>query len=345
MAFVAKNKKRADIDPASVNPLVIVVYGEDDYRAGRWVNERIGELLPGEDRSIGLSEYDLRDQSLGAALDDAEMVPWLGERKVIRVRSAMFLTGSTSRTDQSVSLAETERLIQYVQSPNPTTVLIFEVYADKLDERKKAVKALKENRCLLPFEPLEEEHVRMWLEDRARQRNINIELSGMRMLQARCGADLRRLNLELDKIELFADGRRSAITEEEIHRLVALPLEDDLFEFSGAVMRGDFAGAIRMLDELLRMKVEIIPMVAVTVQNLRTALLMLDLQAQGYSVQQMAPKAGNMVFRLQSVISKSRAGYYERALLAFLKADASLKTTGLDKKNVIEQLLLKLSIA
>lgn len=48
----------------------------------------------------------------------------------------------------------TERLLEYMEQPMETSIIVFLVQADKLDERKKTVKTAKAKAAVLAFQPL-----------------------------------------------------------------------------------------------------------------------------------------------------------------------------------------------
>ena len=62
-----------------------------------------------------------------------------------------------------------DRLTAYLKSPAEHTVVVFTVDADKLDERKKIVKALKDIEAAVPFLSLSPEELKQWVAKQASQ--------------------------------------------------------------------------------------------------------------------------------------------------------------------------------
>ena len=73
---------------------------------------------------------------------EADQTSLTGERKAIIVYHPYFL--STSKTKEKIeSLQDYKVLMEYLESPNTFTDLIFVLEADKLNERSEIVKLLK----------------------------------------------------------------------------------------------------------------------------------------------------------------------------------------------------------
>ncbi len=326
---------------------VVVVYGEDEYSIAKWIQDVISEQLSGEERQFGLSIFPMREQTLMEAIEEADLVSWLGNKKVVWIREAMFLTASTSRAEQSVNAAEVERLSSYLKSPNPGTFLIIEVPSEKLDERKKIVKQIKEQKLLLEFKPKDEAAVRMFTEHEARKRDLPIEVAALRLLQERCGSNLRQIESELLKCELYLDGRKKLMDVSEMNELVAMPLEDDIFKLTDAVIRLKWEKALEMINDLIRLKVEPIPMTLIIISQMRVLIMSLELASQGFSSNQIAGKIGANPFQIQKLLqaaNKSKLKLYQRMLAEFLSLDAIMKRTGAVHRTILEDAILRIAV-
>lgn len=112
-----------------------VIVGNDSYLVNKEV-DKIKKLYL-NDGYQDTSFYDLTEQSLMMVLDDANMPSFLTETKVIVIANPLFLTANAKIEDAHAKL-----LVQYLEHPNPDTVLIFVLY-QPLDQRKTIVKTMR----------------------------------------------------------------------------------------------------------------------------------------------------------------------------------------------------------
>ena len=321
---------------------VAVLFGEDRYRLERFVQKMGEQLFAPEQREFAWITYDLREQSLDHAMDDAETMPWLSERKLIVIRSAYFLTGSTAAKD-SVSQDALNRLLAYLQTPNPSTMLVIEVSEGKLDERKKIVKWIKDRGWMVSFAPLKPDEIKYWLEQQVRDRRLRIDGEALKVLQSRCGADLQLLQMELEKCELYLHDQRQSIGIYEMEQLVAQPLEDDLFAFSNALIQGKWAICAAIMHDLVMQKIEPFSMVMTSVSQVRLLLLVKDAMKQGYSSHQLAGKLAQSPYRVQLAMESAKSLSIQKIsglLNRCIQAEKDLRQTGSEKRAVMERMIL-----
>ena len=94
---------------------VHLVKGNDDILVGGALSTLLDELVGDGDRSLLVDEFDLDTVKLGAAIDAAQTIPFLTDRRIVVVRRF----GRFSRTD------EVQPLIDYLQDPLPSTALVL----------------------------------------------------------------------------------------------------------------------------------------------------------------------------------------------------------------------------
>ncbi|MGV7331547.1 hypothetical protein PJK51_29415, partial [Mycobacterium kansasii] len=71
---------------------------------------------------MNFASYDMDTVPLAVALDDAMAAPFFGERRVVCIDNPQFLTGETKK--QKVE-HDIDSLQKYLESPMPSTVLVF----------------------------------------------------------------------------------------------------------------------------------------------------------------------------------------------------------------------------
>jgi len=326
----------------AVESAVLVCYGTERFLREEFINGQIEKWVDPELRDFALIRYDLAETPLGVVLEEAETIPFMAERKLVIAANAVFLTGAK---DPSKVEHRTELLLPYLQAPAPHTLLIFTVDAEKLDERKKLVKALKERKALKAFAPLAAEELPGWVERRAAKHGIRLERAALDRFLLYTGGQLQAMDAELAKLALFA-GTEAAIRLETVESLVARSVEQNVFLLMEDIVGRRFDKAMNQLHELLKQKEEPIKLVMLMARQFRLIMQVKDLYAQGYSQQQAAAQLGSHPYPVKLAADQAKAYSVEQLktiLTELANLDYAMKSGQTDKVLGLELLLLKLA--
>jgi DNA polymerase III delta subunit len=89
-----------------------------------------------------------------------------------------------------------------------------------------------------------------WARRRAREAGVEFESGALEALAERVGYDRRLIDLELEKLRLYAGPER--VTRDDIRRLVVETVPVSAFDLLGLVVDGDGAGAVKLIRQLRR---------------------------------------------------------------------------------------------
>jgi DNA polymerase-3 subunit delta len=300
------------------------------------------QTVPEEYRDLAVSRYNLNDVPLSEALDDAETAPFMSPKKLVVVDQAWFLTGSKEKNKLE---HDTDRLQRYAASPAEDTVLILKVAADKLDERKKLVKALKASDALIPFQPMDTEALLRWIAAQAGKRGVTIREGAGNRLLLNTGADLQQIAAELDKCCLYV-GDGGEITEEIVEQLVPRTVEQNVFVLIDEIVRRQYDRAMAVFYDLLRQREEPIKIAALIARQFRLILQVGSLGRRGVPEKQIASRIGAHPYAVKLAYEQSR--HYQEAELAGILEDLAeldyrMKTGRTDKAGGLELFLLGLA--
>src|SRR5690606_8732229 len=134
--------------------------------------------------------------------------------------------------------------------PFESTVLVFLVHSEKLDERRKVVKALKEADALLAFQELDGTELVRWVLRRVSGQGRTIAEPAAERLIHRMGSNLQTLSQETDKLCLHV-GPGGSIEVDHIDKLTVPTLEEDVFALIDACMATRIDRAIGLYRQLL----------------------------------------------------------------------------------------------
>ncbi|KIL37183.1 DNA polymerase III subunit delta [Cohnella kolymensis] len=332
-----------DIKQGNIAPLYIC-YGTESYLMNEFTNRLVETLSEPEHREMAVIRFDTGETPIDVIIEEAETLPFLVPTKIILVRdSVLFASGKESARIEH----RPERLLSYMAQPSETTVLVFLVPHEKLDERKKLVKTAKANHGVITFAPLQAGELQQWLFNRASRQGRTLEQQAAEELLRRAGTDMNALAAETDKLCLHA-GAQGTITADAVESLVPMATEQNVFRLTEELAALRTEQAITLYYDLLKQREEPIKLMALLVRQFRNMLHVKELGSQGYSPQQMAGQLGLHPYAVKVTADQARKFSQERlaALLSELAdLDYAMKTGRVEKTLGLELFLLKTASA
>ncbi len=180
-----------------------------------------------------------------------------------------------------------------------------------------------------------------WLGQRIRQKGGRIERSALDDLAARPVGDLRELDLILEKLVVYADGR--AIRSADVRAFVPQTREVTVFALVDAVGGRDRRGALEAYRRLLADEVSPVYLLVMLTRQMRLLVLAREAQERHEDVAtalKVPPWVG------QKLAQQARTFGIARCLAAFQKlaaTDAAIKTGQADEAVAVELLLVELT--
>lgn len=227
---------------------VYLLYGLESFLINETKYLLLQSLLNEEDEDFNLSTYDLEETPIEVAIEDAETIPFFGERKVVVLNNPFFLTAEKSKSKVEHNV---KKLEEYLKEPSPFTIMIFIGSYEKLDERKKITKQLKTTASILEAKKLNEQELKKWLKQRAAYNHVEINEDGLDTILSLAGTNLSLLTTEIDKMALYVQDSK-LITKEIVEELVAKSLEQNIFSLVDKVISKKIDEALRIYYDLLK---------------------------------------------------------------------------------------------
>ncbi len=306
--------------------MVYLLYGTKEFG----IEEEIKTLSKNIDE-MNISKYDLNNDMLSLALEDAKTMSLFGDKKIVIIDNANMFTGITSK--------DSEKIEDYLNHINENTILIFVVHNDKLDSRKKITKLIKEKGKIKEFnDELDSTNlVRRLFKD------YNIEYSTIKLLIDRVGNNPLILQNEINKIKIYKENDKT-ITDEDILNLTVKLIEIDIFKLIDYIIKKDKEKALELYYEMLKMNEEPIKIVVILANQFRIMYQSKELLKKGYSEKDIASILKIHPYRVKLAIQNSR-NYTSETLLKHLNnladIDIGIKTGTLNKDLALELFILK----
>ncbi|WP_409301789.1 DNA polymerase III subunit delta [Peribacillus sp. SCS-155] len=331
---VWKNIKRKQLAP------VYLIYGTEAFLINETRQLLLENALSDDEIDFNLSQIDLEETPIETALEDAETLPFMGERRLVFMQNPFFLTAEKSKSKVEHNI---KKLEEYIANPAPYSIIALVAPYEKLDERKKITKELKQRAAVIEAKKLNEHEIRAWIKERASLSNVQILDEAIDMMLELAGTNLMLLTNELDKLSLYVDEGKT-IDREMVEQLVAKSLEQNIFTLVDKFLQRDLTGAVQIYHELLRQNEEPIKILGFMASQVRLMYQVKALAKQGYSQQKIAGALKIHPYRVKLALEKT-GRFNERELLSlihdFAEADYKMKTGQLDKAIALELLFLK----
>lgn len=329
-----------DIRQGKISPLY-VLYGSEKFRMNEFAAFLEDHLIAKEDRDFAVIPFDLSETPVQAVVEEAETVPFMVERKLLLVRdNSLFTAGK----DNAKIEHRVELLSDYMQAPADFSVIVFLVNNDKLDERKKIVKAVKAAGTVLAFNPLGAEELLRWVEKGFKDRGCAVAPGTAEALVASAGTGLQGLSAEMDKLSLFA-GAGGTVDAAAVESLVHRGTEQNVFTLVEDIANLRLDKALGTLYELLKQREEPIKIAALIARQFRIILQVKDLSALSYSQAQIASQIGVHPYAVKLAGEQARK-FDSRRLRQILSGladlDYQMKTGAIDKVLGLEMFMLRL---
>ncbi|MBM7691829.1 DNA polymerase-3 subunit delta [Peribacillus deserti] len=319
---------------------VYLLYGNEAFLINETKQLLTKHVLSEDEIDFNLSVFDLEETPIEAALEDVETLPFLGERKLVFLQNAFFLTAEKNKSKVE---HEVSRLEAYLADPAPYSIVAITAPYEKLDERKKITKELKRKTTILEAKKLNEQELRVWVRERAAASNVQIEEAAINLLMEISGTNLMLLANEIEKLSLYAEEK--LINTEMVEKLVAKSFEQNIFTLIDKILQRKIEPALTIYYELLRQNEEPIKILSVMAGQIRMLYQVKELVRQGYGQQKIASVLKVHPYRVKLALEKA-GSFSEKELIRLIyqlaEADYQMKTGQAEKRLAIELILLKM---
>lgn len=319
---------------------VNLLYGTESYFIQNIKSKFMDALV--DDESGNLSIYDLEETSIQDVLADVESYPFFGDKKLIIAYHPSFLTASTKRTPVEHDLKQLE---SYIINPIDYSVLVFIAPYEKLDNRKKITKLLKNHAFLANCSSIKPHELEKWIKKLAHKHSIQVNSDALQLFEPEL-TNLFLLENELSKLALFV-GPNGVVTRKVAADLLSPSINSSALRLVDAVINRNLEEAITIYKNLEKMKEEPIALNALLAFQFRTIFRVKLLKQKGYSQFQIQKQIGSHPYVIKIASERERnfsVQRLEEIMDQLAETDASLKQGKMEKGLTFELLLYNLII-
>lgn len=282
MAILGREDLRSQLKRREFAP-VYLLFGAETYLRDL-AAKTIGDLVLADSslREFNEIEYSLSDSKINYALSDAEQLPMIDARRVVKITNVRV---SANSNKDNLKEEDEEILNRYLSRPAETSIVIF--VADELDKRRKISKLLLEKSVSVEFKQLEDNELIKWANDKLKELNAEADQRALNLLVALVGNNVRRLTNEIEKLSVAALPDK-LITIELVETLVPNSREIPNFDLTDYLLAGDKRRALQTLKKILDDGAEPLMLLGLISYNFRRLFLSKELMRQGVERKEVA---------------------------------------------------------
>jgi DNA polymerase-3 subunit delta len=222
---------------------VYLLHGEEPYFIDLVSNYVEHKLLPDAEKGFNQTVLYGKDTDVMTVLNAAKRYPMMADYQVVLIKEAQDMKWGSDDADKK----GVNPLLNYLESPLSSTILVFCYKHGKFDKRKKTYKAIEKNGIIFESASLYDSKVPAWIESFITEKGYKINQQASLMLAEYLGNDLSKVANELEKLMLnvsFGD----EITLKNIHDNIGISKEYNVFELQTALAKKDAYKANQIIN-------------------------------------------------------------------------------------------------
>ncbi len=253
--FGSVDRFLAEIRSGKLRPGYVLL-GDEAFHLGRCRCALIGQFVPEGLRDFCLHDADLSETSIFDILDQAQTPSLMAPFQLVFIRGLKALYGRGAKKDEFAALD------RYARSPNPQALLVF--VADHLtipaDPRRmdmddktryERIRETLGDWCgTVELARADEEDALRWLNAEAKSAAKALHPDAARALADALASDMLAVANEWEKLLLYTKGR-AEVTLADVEAMVLGAKQRSLYELTDAISRRDRPKALALLDGLL----------------------------------------------------------------------------------------------
>jgi len=140
---------------------VYLLHGDEPYYIDLIGNYAEQHLLPDAEKGFNQTVFYGKDTDVMTVLGAAKRYPMMADYQVVLVKEAQDMKWGSDDADKK----GINPLLNYLENPLPSTILVFCYKHGKFDKRKKAFKAIEKSGIVFESAPLYDSKVPGWIEE------------------------------------------------------------------------------------------------------------------------------------------------------------------------------------
>ena len=306
------------------------LYGEDKALVKHKCNEIVKTL-----QSDDIIKYDMNITEITEVIDDASTIGMFSNKKIIILDDSNFLIANKT-------INNLEKLEEYLNHYNPNNCLIFLVYHDKIDTRKKINKLLSKHK-VIEIKKQEEKDLINYVYEYLKKNNY--EMEDIDYFLSRVGSSILNINNELDKLMMYKIKEKN-ITRNDIEKISTISSEEEIFALTDSIIAKDTRTSLKLLETFINKSYDEMQILMLLASQFRFFFQVKRLLNKNFSSPEIAKTLEANPYRVKFTINKLY-NYTESDLLTYIKKLAKIDhdiKLGLMNKRLALELFITMNV-
>lgn len=329
--------------------MLYVLHGQDDFSLGQWLAELKRNLGDQAMLATNTTTLDGQQITIDELRNVCESAPFLAEKRLVIVRGLLerFEPRRRSNRRRKASRATEQQdgyhaLSEYMMKIPESTVLVL-VDGD-IKGNNPLYRMLSSRAEVKSFPLLKTTELRKWVEKRVAEEGGSISTQAVTLLLRLVGSNLWIMAGEIDKLLLFAAGRR--IEEEDVQAVVSYTQQDSVFTMVDAIIGFRARLAEKSLQQLLQRGASPAYLLVMLSRQIRLVVRAKELTNQRESETEIRNKLGlTSEYAVRKTVEQANQYSLPRLKMVYrrlLEADLSIKTGKYDGELAMDILIAEL---
>ena len=306
-----------------------LLYGEERYLR-RQYRDRLRNAMCGEGDTINTHFYEGKDISVGEIIDQAEVLPFFAERRVIFMEdTGLFKAGG-------------ERLAEYLSEANATSFFVFN--ESEVDKRSRLYKTVQSKGYIVNFEVQDETTLKRWIAGILKREGKKITVSTAELFLEKTGTDMENIYTELEKLICYCLDK-PIIEAQDVEAVCTDRITNHIFDMINAISAGQSGKALALYNDLVTLKEPPMRILFLLARQYNMLLQVKELKAKGFDQKAIGAKVGLSPYiagKYAAQASGLRTAQLKEAVEECVKAEEAVKNGRMNDVMGIEVLIMSM---
>lgn len=219
---------------------VYILSGEEPYFLDLIVDWLEKEVVEENDKDFNYTQVFGMETDIASIVSTAQQYPLFAPRRLVIVKEAQSLTSASTQL---------QKLVGYVEHPNPTSVLVIVYKGSALSGTSKLVKAAKANGAVVfVSDKIKEYQMGPLIKDYVAGKKKSIDDDAVELVKAYLGNSLSKVFGEIDKLILAGGSELKRINARMISDNIGVNNDFTVFHLQKALASKNYQQAMTIVD-------------------------------------------------------------------------------------------------
>lgn len=342
MASISEAELKKQIKSGSLSK-VYFLFGDEKFLVKHYTESLVSSVLKNSDKTFNLQSFKGDEFDVDTFFSAVTAVPFLSEKKCVKLVDL-----DITKISESVL----KKLKAVIEAVPQSTVLIISQVSTEINLKKSSkwsnfLKFINKYGDTCVFDYLTDLQISKVLISWAKKRDVLLSTNLAYLIVSYCGNDLLCLKNEVEKLCAFAKPN-DEITKEMVDKIVVKDVTANIFALGRYIVNKDADHAFKELDVLISKKEEptvILSILSLTYLDMYRVLVAKFSGESSDVVAKTFDDYKGKSFRISSAQSNCRRFTLDQvksSLKLLLEADLKLKSSRIEKKVILDELIAKL---